>query len=165
MLLRVMGCKKRALPAHLDTVVMCSHSLPFAPEHRTGQFSATSPLSSFLSHTIRAPWPDRHSHPNKPPHYFIAPAMSNCSLFSSILFLPGLPSPSLTSTAKASFLKWIYHIKFVCVICTALVPVQARMMDMVPVRQKLGKFTLCFNSKCSDLTLNNEAGQVLLVAD
>lgn len=39
------------------------------------------------------------------------------------------------------------------------------MMDMVLAQQKLGKFTLCFNSKCSDLTLNNGAGQVLLVAD
>lgn len=39
------------------------------------------------------------------------------------------------------------------------------MMDMVLTQQKLGKFTLCFNSKCSDLTLNNGAGQLLLVAD
>lgn len=69
----VMAAIRVVLPAYLETVVMCLHSLSFAPEHWTGTFSVNSSLSTVLSQTVRVQWPVRPSHPDEALCNFITP--------------------------------------------------------------------------------------------
>lgn len=49
-----MAAVRVVLPALLDVVVRCLHSLSSAPECGTGPYPVTSPLSSMLSQMVRA---------------------------------------------------------------------------------------------------------------